>query len=141
MINFDLLDVIPMYMKKICLSYAPHRNKGNLNQTQIKVLIAVGKKPGISMKELSEMIMIDQGALSRIIKKLSDRKIIKKEISETDRRMSYLYVDSEGLPILADNMEKFEEHINAIFSNFTSEENEEFIGALKILKKYLERIE
>lgn len=41
--------------------------------------------------------------------------------------MSFLHVDTEGLPILADNMENFEEHINDIFSNFTSEENEEFI--------------
>ncbi len=140
MISLELLDVIPMFLKKICLSYAPQRNKGNLNQTQIKVLMAIGKKPGISMKDLSELIMIDQGALSRIVKKLNDRNIIKRETSEIDRRMSYLYVDFEGLPILADNMEKFKKHIEDIFSDFTEKENEEFVNALRVLQKYMERV-
>ncbi|BEP28847.1 MarR family winged helix-turn-helix transcriptional regulator [Helicovermis profundi] len=136
----NLIDVIPFYMNRICMTYAPHRNKGNLNQTQIKVLIAVGKNEGVSIIRLSEMLMIDSGALSRIIKKLCEKKMIKRVISEKDRRVSYLFIENEGKAVFEENINKIHKHIEKLFSVFNDEEKKEIYGALEILNKYSERI-
>lgn len=136
----DIVKIIPLYMKKICMEYAPHRSKENLNNTQIKVLMALGSHEGISLKILSEMISIDQGALSRIINVLFEKRIIKRETSKIDRRVVLIYLDNEGVDIYKENLQKLNEHINKMFSKLSNKENDEIIHALEILKKYSERI-
>lgn len=135
----EVIDVIPKYMQKICFNYAPRRSKNEMNNTHIKVLIAIGKNPGVSLHELSNLVMIDPGALSRIIKKFNDANLIKQERSKTDRRVLSIFLEKSGNEIYLKNLEKIEMHITEIFSKFTEDEREDIISALKILRKYLKK--
>ena len=135
-----LVRIIPRYMQKICMDYMPQRNKGDLNRTHIRVLVAIGYSPGISIKKLAELIMIDLGALSRIIKEFDDNGFIIKKVDEADRRVSVLHLSKDGTKIFIENMNKYENYIEDLFVDFSEEEKEEFIGALNILYKYIDRI-
>ncbi len=135
----ELIDVIPKYMQKICFNYAPSRSKDEMNNTNIKVLIAIGKNPGISLHELSKLVMVDQGALSRIIKKFSTNNIIRQERSEKDRRVTYIFLEKTGNEIYLNSIQKIKEHIDNTFSKFSKDEKEDIFSALETLRKYLEK--
>jgi len=135
----ELIEVIPKYMQKICFNYAPSRSKEEMNNTHIKILIAIGKNPGVSLSELSKLVMVDQGALSRIIKKFSVDNLIKQERSEKDRRVTCLFLEETGNNIYLNNIKKINDHIDNTFSKFADDEKEDIVYALKTLEKYLDK--
>jgi len=135
----ELIDVIPKYMQKICFNYAPSRSKEEMNNTHIKILIAIGKNPGVSLNEISKLVMVDQGALSRIIKKFSMDNLIRQERSEKDRRVTCIFLEKTGNEIYLNSIKKIREHIDNTFSKFTEDEREDIVSALETLGKYLDK--
>ncbi|MDM8535055.1 MarR family transcriptional regulator [Clostridiaceae bacterium HSG29] len=135
----ELIDVIPKYMQKICFNYAPSRSKEEMNNTHIKILIAIGKNPGVSLHELSKLVMMDQGALSRIIKKFSIDNLIRQERSEKDRRVTCIFLEKTGNEIYLSSVKKIKEYIDNTFSKFTEDEREDIVSALETLGKYLDK--
>lgn len=139
--NYQFTNLLPQYMEKICVNYAPHRNKEGLNHTQIKILMIIGMNQSLPLTELSSHAMIDKGAISRIITKLVKEDIVKKENRSAGMRTTMISLTPMGLILFEQNKIKLEEHINHLFKGLNDEEQSEFQKAIDILEKYIERIE
>jgi len=68
----------------------------NVTQEQWPLLIRLWVKDGVSQKELSEKCFKDQPTTARILDKLERRGLIRRQANTEDRRVSLIYLTSEG---------------------------------------------
>lgn len=68
----------------------------NVTQEQWPLLIQLWVQDGISQKELSEKSFKDQPTTTRILDKLERRRLIRRQANSVDRRVSLIYLTSEG---------------------------------------------
>lgn len=71
----------------------------NVTHEQWPLLKWLWVKDGISQKELSETSFKDQSTITRILDKLERRGLIRRQADSTDRRVSLIYLTTEGLKI------------------------------------------
>lgn len=63
----------------------------NLKKGQSIYLTRICENPGINMKELSQLLMVDKTATSKVIQKLVTEKLVNKEQDPGDRRAFMLF--------------------------------------------------
>ena len=68
----------------------------SLTRNQWKVIAVVGNFSNISAKEITEKIDIDKFGTSRAIKKLVDKKIIRRSVNSNDKRETRLSLTALG---------------------------------------------
>ncbi|KJR49277.1 Transcriptional regulator, MarR family [Desulfosporosinus sp. I2] len=71
----------------------------NVTHEQWPLLKWLWVQDGISQKELSETSFKDQPTITRILDKLERRGLIRRQTDSTDRRVSLIYLTTEGLEI------------------------------------------
>lgn len=72
-----------------------------VNQSQCFLLVEIGRKPGISVKELAERLRTDKSVISRSVEELVQKGFVERKPSKEDRR----YVE---LSLLQKGQERFE---------------------------------
>ena len=115
---------------------------GNMNQsdccccgvstTQCFVIVEIGRNPGISVKELAEILRIDKSGVSRAVEELVQKGYVERNPSKADRRYVVLTLLSKG-------QERFEKIENDMYFKFKEvleqipeEKREQVIEALKL---------
>lgn len=105
---------------------------GGISDTQCFVLVEIGRRPDISVKELSNILKLDKSGISRIVEELVQKKYVERKQSEVDRRYVVLNLTTKGMErfqkIENDMNEKFKE----ILSNIPKEKREMVIEALEL---------
>ncbi|WP_461206827.1 MarR family winged helix-turn-helix transcriptional regulator [Clostridium sp. DL1XJH146] len=91
--------------------------------------------PNTTVTKLSEILSIDTGALSRVLSKLSSQDLINRTRDENDQRIVHLNLSSNGLEIFRELKEELYRHLSNRFSDFTKEQLDELILALKIIEQ------
>ncbi|ABS40282.1 MarR family winged helix-turn-helix transcriptional regulator [Clostridium botulinum] len=117
-------------------------NKFNLegvSTAQYYILDILDKQGSKTTKELAEIRGITQPGISKLNKRLLEKKYIKQERQETDRRYYNIFITSEGKKFLA-RSEKFgEEIVNLIEKTLSQDELRTFsILCKKITDSYKE---
>ena len=79
---------------------------GNMNQadccccgvstTQCFIIVEIGRKPGISVKELAEILRIDKSGVSRAVEELVQKGFVERNPSKEDRRYVVLNLLPKG---------------------------------------------
>ena len=86
---------------------------GNMNQSdcccgvstaQCFIIVEIGRKPGISVKELAEILRVDKSGVSRSVEELVQKEFVERKQSKEDRR----YVTLNLLPKGQARFEKIE---------------------------------
>ena len=72
-----------------------------VSQTQCFLIVEIGRKPGISVKELAEILRTDKSSISRSVEELVQKGFVERTPSREDRR----YVE---LRLLQKGQERFE---------------------------------
>lgn len=115
---------------------------GNMNQSdccccgvseaQCFLVVEIGRKPGVSVKELAEILRTDKSSISRSVEELVQKGFVERIPSKEDRR----YVE---LRLLQKGQERFEkiEHdmyykFKAVLEQIPEEKQEQVIEALKL---------
>lgn len=78
-----------------------------LHSIEIHLLSAINDHPGISAQELAQMFFRSKGAISQRLKVLSGYKLITKETSPDNHRVSLLYTTELG-KIACENHKKYD---------------------------------
>lgn len=94
---------------------------GNMNQsdccccgistTQCFVIVEIGRKPGISVKELAEILRIDKSGVSRTVEELVQKGFVERKPAKEDRRFVVLNLLPKG-------QERFEKIENDMYIKF-----------------------
>ena len=93
----------------------------NISTTQCFMLVEIGRRPGISLKELAAILRMDKGGVSRSIEDLVRKEYVERKTSEEDRRWVALFLLQKG----QEHFEKIEHDMNSKFQDILNEIPEE----------------
>lgn len=110
-----------------------------LNENQIKVLMAVSKTKKISPSEISKLFMIPKTSLTTIIRSLVDTGFLRKEINSKDPRKFLLELTSEGTLLLLKKDESDLSRLDALLAGMTEDERKRVIDGFNAFNEYFER--
>ena len=82
--------------REIIKRYKPHLDKLDLTYTQYITMMVIWEKKSISVKELGEILYLDSGTLTPVLKKLEGKGYITRHRSEKDERVLIVSVTDEG---------------------------------------------
>lgn len=103
-----------------------------VNKTQCFLIVEIGRKPGISVKELADILRIDKSGVSRIVEDLVRKKFVERKPSAEDRR----FVSLNLLPAGQERFERIERDMyykfREILEQIPREKREQVLDALKI---------
>ena len=127
----------PLYVvsKEIIRKYKPFLDEIDLTYTQYIVMMVLWEEKEINVKKLGERLFLDSGTLTPLLKKLENKKIIKRTKLEKDERNLIVSITSEG--------EKLKNKAISIPSNVSkciNLDNNEAVELYKILYKILKDI-
>jgi DNA-binding MarR family transcriptional regulator len=100
--------------------YDRHVGKVGLKITQFSILNRLRRRPGVTMKELAEWMVMERTTLVRAIQPLQRDGLVRSDASATDRRALQMHLTPAGLAKLEaaashwhDAQAEFEKHFGA----------------------------
>ena len=103
-----------------------------ISTRQLGLLFFVSHHPGMSQKTIGERIRVDRTTMVAHVDHLEDKKFLHRVRSERDRRITSLYLTSEGEKLLEKGWVFLTETEQEVLSTFTKEEQD-------VLKKLLQK--
>ncbi len=88
----------PLYAaaKEVVKAYTPFLSPLGLTYTQYLVLLVLWEKEAMSVKELGELLFLDSGTLTPVLKRLEKQGLLKRERSKEDERVVIAELTDEG---------------------------------------------
>ena len=112
-----------------------------VNKTQCFLIVEIGRKPGISVKELADILRIDKSGVSRLVEDLVQKEFVERKPSAEDRR----FVTLNLLPKGQERFEKIEHDMyyrfKEVFKQIPEDKQEQVVEALKIYNEACVAIE
>ena len=103
-----------------------------VSQIQCFLIVEIGRKPGISEKELAEILRTDKSGISRSVEELVQKGFVERKPSKEDRR----YVELSLLPKGQERFEKIEHDMyfkfKEVWDRIPAEKQEQVLEALKL---------
>ena len=98
-------------------------NLGNINKsdccccgisdTQCFILVEIGRKPDISVKELAGILRLDKSGISRMVEELVQKEFVERKPSKEDRRYVVLNLTVKG----SERFNQIENNMNIKFKS------------------------
>jgi len=124
---------------------------GNMNQsdccccgistTQCFIIVEIGRKPGISVKELAAILRVDKSGVSRSVEELVQKDFVERKPAKEDRR----YVVLNLLPKGQARYEKIENDMyikfKEVLEQIPEEKREQVIEALNLYNEACTKVE
>lgn len=91
----------PMYAcgRKIVGSYTPFLKPLGLTYTQYIVLMVLWEKESVNVGQLGEILHLDAGTLTPLLKRLEKAGFVTRERSKEDERITIVSITSEGMKL------------------------------------------
>lgn len=113
-----------------------------LYPSEIHVLDAVGSGLGNNVTALSQRFGITKGAVSQVVNKLHEKKLIKKERIQGNAKEILLSLTKEGLNafrILDDQHNNFENEFFNDFKTLEQDKIESFIEIMELIDEFMDK--
>jgi DNA-binding MarR family transcriptional regulator len=94
-------------------------------RSQHRLLMTLGRSPGISQTELAERMEISAAAVTVSLKKLEKSGFISRQCDENDNRVNQVVITEKGKKAIDKSIQYFDEIEDAFFSDFTQQEMEQ----------------
>lgn len=91
----------PIYAlsRQITALYRPHLDKLNLTYPQYLVMMVLWEHKSKTVKELGEILFLDSGTLTPLLKRMEASGFIKRKRSEQDERIVNIDITDKGLQL------------------------------------------
>ena len=88
----------PLYVcsKEIVRLYKPYLDKIDLTYTQYITMMALWEHKQMNVKELGNLLYLDSGTLTPVLKKLEQKGYIKRARSKEDERVLHVMITEQG---------------------------------------------
>ncbi|WP_109098045.1 MarR family winged helix-turn-helix transcriptional regulator [Aquimarina sp. AU58] len=104
-----------------------HILESQYSLSEVRVMYEIYHNPQITARQIKEIIEVDEGYLSRLIKKMVKLNIINKIKSQDDYRISYLNLTENGKKIFLTLNQRSSNAISEIIQHLNPKEQEELI--------------
>ncbi len=112
-----------------------------VSEAQCFLVVEIGRNPGVSVKELADILHIDKSAVSRSVEELVQKDFVERKPSKEDRR----FVTLSLLPKGQERFEKIEHDMyikfREVFEQIPVDKQEQVIQALKLYNEACEKVE
>ncbi len=112
-----------------------------ISTTQCFMLVEIGRKPGISVKELAEKLDVDKSAISRSLEELVKSEYVERRVSTQDRRWVTIFLMEKGQKQFEKIEHDMDEKFVEVLKTIPKEEQEVVIRALKTYVEACTRVE
>jgi DNA-binding MarR family transcriptional regulator len=102
----------------------------DLTQKQVSVLWLVDDHPGIAQTDLAQRLRMDRATTMAIINRLEARHYLRRDKSLTDGRKQALFLEPEGVKVLAVAKDAILAHETWLKARFTAKEINQLIEML-----------
>lgn len=128
----------PLYAcsKEIIKKYKPYLDKADLTYTQYITMMVLWEKEEINVKELGNILYLDSGTLTPVLKKLEEKKYIIRKRSTKDERNLILKITKKGLEL----RERVKEYPEELYKKYMNLTDEEIMTLHKIAYKLLDNL-
>ena len=82
--------------KRLSLMYKELVSNININSCECKALIVISNQPNITQTTLSQICGFDKPATSRLINKLQQEDLVKKDFKDNNKKNTYLSLTKKG---------------------------------------------
>ena len=106
--------------------------------TEGRILFEIDRGNPIA-RDLTKILAIDEGYLSRIIAKLEKKSLISRKASPQDRRKMYLHLTAQGTKTLNELNERSDHQIETLLASLRPDEKEKLFKATITIKDILDR--
>ncbi|NLC54993.1 MAG: MarR family transcriptional regulator [Erysipelothrix sp.] len=114
-------------------------SKLGLYMGQPRLLFYLEEAPGISQRELSEMLDITKEATSVSIRRLEKSGFIERKACTKDRRMNLLNLTSQGYDVVKNLRLNFDEINSLMFVDLNDNDKKELQRIISIMNESLEK--
>jgi DNA-binding MarR family transcriptional regulator/GNAT superfamily N-acetyltransferase len=105
--------------------------------TDVRVLYELAHRPGQTPSDIAAFLHLDQGYLSRILKKFEDRGLVRRERSSEDARSSRLSLTPVGEAEFAPLDRASSEQVRAMLSPLGSVDRQRLLNSMAIVERLL----
>lgn len=116
-----------------------HILQSDFSLTEARVMFETDKNPGITARQLKEILQVDEGYLSRIVTKLVNQKILVKRQSKEDKRIFALQLSERGKQIFTKLDQRSNEDVEKLIQPLSSQEQEKLCKLLSAVKTLLKK--
>lgn len=100
---------------------------------EIRILFEINAINHCSSKGLKEVVDIDGGYLSRVLKKLEKHDFIKRQISTIDKRVHHFELTKKGLEELKKQEDAYNAYIHELISHLNEDEKNKIVTSMKMI--------
>lgn len=127
----------PMYAcgRKIVGSYTPYLKPLGLTYTQYIVMMVLWEKENVNVGQLGELLYLDAGTLTPVLKRLEKAGYVKRQRSKEDERITIISITGQG-EALKEKCRDIPERMAGCGSPLSEKEAATLYG---LLYKFLER--
>ena len=88
----------PLYAaaRAVTSLYTPYLKEMNLTYTQYIVMLVLWEKDGVTVGEICKKLMLDNGTVSPLLKKMSTLGYLERNHSKDDERSVLIYLTEQG---------------------------------------------
>ncbi len=98
-------------------------------------IIYIAKHQGCTQKQLAESLLMDNGYVTRTLKKLETLEMIKRITNNDDKRIINLFLTDNGKRIFQKSHMLFKKWDEIVFSSINTEEKEQIMNLMQRIKE------
>ncbi|TYQ12764.1 UNVERIFIED_CONTAM: DNA-binding MarR family transcriptional regulator [Acetivibrio alkalicellulosi] len=110
-----------------------------VNETQCQAIFEIGRAKRISLKELSEILLLDKMTMSRTIEYLAKNGIIVRSMKQEDRRYATIVLTKRGEEIFKRMEKRVENYYDRVISSIPDNKKDQVTESLGIFMKALDK--
>lgn len=108
---------------------------------EVRILYEIYTSPGCTSKEVIEVMNIDKGYFSRILRRFWKKGFLKKKVSENDGRAILLYLTQKGKDEFLKLNSRQNDQVQQLLNKLSTSKREDLISHMKDIKIILSDIE
>lgn len=116
----------------------PHLRDANVTEQQWRVLRVLADAESLDARGIARQALLYAPTVTRILKELTERKLIERTIDPTDGRRSIISITPEGKRLVTDTARHTKVLLNAYTEAFGSERLERFVAEAQALAATLD---
>ncbi|GIO27295.1 MarR family winged helix-turn-helix transcriptional regulator [Ornithinibacillus bavariensis] len=102
-----------------------------MRTSDFEILEVLYHKGKLTVREVSEAVLINTGSITYVIDKLEKKGLIERNNCKDDRRVVYIQITAEGRKLMDNIFPQHQKVIEALFDGITEEDKKTMIEVLK----------
>ena len=107
------------------------KDTDNLNPKEMNAIVFIGKKEKCIMREISAFLQVADSTVTILVDRLVKRKLVRRELSDEDRRVINIILTDEGKAIYKEHLKAYQKLCRGILMTLDDKEQDLYVDLMK----------